>query len=356
MSRFMAQKLAALKPYTPGEQPQGMDKLIKINTNESPYPPSPMVINAITAAAVEKLRLYNDTECTALLDALARTYNVKRTQVIASNGSDEILAFAFNAFCQNGAAFPDITYGFYPVFAQLFGVNYNEIPLTDSFEICLDDYKNEAGTVFVANPNAPTGICLPLCEIENLLNQNKDRLVVVDEAYVDFGGESAVTLLPKYDNLLVVGTFSKSRSLAGARLGFAMGSEALIADLNKVKFSFNPYNVNALTQLAGTAALKDVEYFDKCRFEIIETREFTKQSLETLGFTVLPSKANFIFAKPPKGYSGDEYFADLRKNGILVRHFSIDRIKEYNRVTIGTKAQMQTLINVTKALLKEKKL
>ncbi len=354
MSRFMAQKFDCLEPYTPGEQPQNMDKIIKINTNESPYPPSPMVVKAINSAEVEKLRLYSDTECTALLDALAETYGVKRSQVIASNGSDEVLAFAFDAFCENGAVFPDITYGFYPVFAQLFGIEFKEIPLTDSFEICLEDYENEQGTVFIANPNAPTGICLALCDIEKLLCQNKERLVVVDEAYIDFGGESAAALLPQYDNLLVVGTFSKSRSLAGARLGFAVGSEALISDLNKVKFSFNPYNVNRLTQLAGTAALKDREYFDKCRFEIIAAREYTAQSLEKLGFTVLPSKANFIFAKPPKGYGGEEYFKDLKQNGILIRHFKLERIKDFSRITIGTKEQMQTLLDVTKTLLKER--
>lgn len=351
MSRFFTSALRALKPYTPGEQPRGVGNLIKLNTNESPFPPSPKVLDALTRDEAEKLRLYSDPACTDFLAALARAYGAAEDRVFAGNGSDEVLAFAFRAFCEKGAVFADLTYGFYPVFARMFGVAAKEIPLRQDFTLAVEDYAGEAGTVFLANPNAPTGLCLPLEKIEMLLRQNPDRLVVVDEAYVDFGGKSAVTLLPRYDNLLVVGTFSKSRSLAGARLGYAIGSAALIADLNTVKFSFNPYNINRLTLLAGTAALADAEYYAKNCAEIAAVRDDTAGALRALGFCVTQSRTNFLFAGANPRISGADYYAQLRKNNILVRHFDVPRIADWVRITVGTRAQMERLLEVTRGLL-----
>lgn len=352
MSRFLAPRLAALTPYTPGEQPQGMESLIKLNTNESPFAPSPCVKTALNENAVRDLRLYSDPACHTFLTALADTFGVRQTQVFAGNGSDEVLAFLFQAMCPDGAVFADLTYGFYPVFAQLYGVPFTEIPLREDFTLCVGDYAAQSGTVFLANPNAPTGLALGLDDVEALLMQNKNRLVVVDEAYVDFGAQSAVSLLARYDNLIVVGTFSKSRSLAGARLGYAVGSEALIADLNAVKFSFNPYNVNRLTLLAGTAALEDEAYFQDCCRQIAQTREETAAALRALGFTVTDSRANFVFAAPPAPLTGAAYYKGLRENGILVRYFAQPRIENYVRITVGTSTQMQTLLDVTKGLMK----
>ena len=248
-------------------------------------------------------------------------------------------------------AFADITYGFYPVFAQLFGIAAQEVPLREDFSVNTGDYAGVSGTVFLANPNAPTGLCLPLAEIEALLRQDPDRLVVVDEAYVDFGGESAACLLGRYDNLLVVGTFSKSRSLAGARLGYAVGSPALISDLNTVKFSFNPYNINRLTLLAGEAALADAPYFARCCTQVAAVRDETAQALRALGFTVTDSKTNFLFAGAHPAVSGGEYYAALRQSSILVRHFTLPRIENWVRITVGTAAQMQRLVDVTKQIL-----
>lgn len=351
MSRFLAGALRAVTPYTPGEQPRGVETLIKLNTNENPYPPSPKVLEALNGRAAENLRLYSDPACADFLAALAETFGVGRDQVFAGNGSDEVLAFAFLAFCEKGAAFADITYGFYPVFAQLFGIAAQEVPLREDFSVNTGDYAGVPDTVFLANPNAPTGLCLPLAEIEALLRQDPDRLVVVDEAYVDFGGESAACLLGRYDNLLVVGTFSKSRSLAGARLGYAVGSPALIADLNTVKFSFNPYNINRLTLLAGEAALADAPYFARCCTQVAAVRDETAQALRALGFTVTDSKTNFLFAGAHPAVSGGEYYAALRQSSILVRHFTLPRIENWVRITVGTAAQMQRLVDVTKQIL-----
>ena len=351
MSRCLAGALRAVTPYTPGEQPRGVEPLIKLNTNENPYPPSPKVLEALNGRAAENLRLYSDPACADFLAALAETFGVGRDQVFAGNGSDEVLAFAFLAFCEKGAAFADITYGFYPVFAQLFGIAAQEVPLREDFSVNTGDYAGVPGTVFLANPNAPTGLCLPLAEIEALLRQDPDRLVVVDEAYVDFGGESAACLLGRYDNLLVVGTFSKSRSLAGARLGYAVGSPALIADLNTVKFSFNPYNLNRLTLLAGEAALADAPYFARCCTQVAAVRDETAQALRALGFTVTDSKTNFLFAGAHPAVSGGEYYAALRQSSILVRHFTLPRIENWVRITVGTAAQMQRLVDVTKQIL-----
>lgn len=351
MTSFFSKKYSSLTPYTPGEQPRGR-QYIKLNTNESPFAPSENVVLA-TQKAAATLCLYSDPDCTALHEKLADIYGVRKNQVLAGNGSDEILNFAFMAFCDENrpAVFADITYGFYPVFAALNGVKYTEIPLNDDFTINVDDYINCGATVFIANPNAPTSLALGLNEIEAIVRSNPKNIVVIDEAYVDFGAQSAVGLIDKYDNLLVVGTFSKSRSLAGARLGFAIANEGLIGDLNTIKYSTNPYNVNSMTQAAGVAALENNGYYmANCR-KIIENREYAKQELEKLGFTVLESKANFLFAKSDS-INGEELYLKLKDSGILVRHFNKERIKDYVRITIGNREQMDRLIEQTAKIVK----
>ena len=347
MSRFLSARLQALAPYVPGEQPKV--KLIKLNTNESPFPPAPGVKEAVVEAA-GSLQLYNDLSAARLIRLLAETYGIQENQITVSNGSDEILAFAFQAFGGNGLAFPDITYGFYPVWANLYGLDAKIIPLTEGFSINISDYQSNDRCVVIANPNAPTGKALPISAIQEIAEKNPDQVVIVDEAYVDFGADSALTLLPEYENVLVIRTFSKSRQLAGARLGFAMGSAALIDDLNRVRFSFHPYNVNSLTQAAGAAALKQPDYFETCRNAIMETREWTAQQLLSLGFTVLDSKTNFLFASAP-GISGAAYQKALREKNILVRYFNLPRTKAFTRITIGTRAQMEALIQATKEIL-----
>lgn len=347
MSRFLSARLQALAPYVPGEQPRV--KLIKLNTNESPFPPAPGVREAVAEVA-GSLQLYNDLSAAKLIKMLAETYGLQDNQITVSNGSDEILAFAFQAFGGSGLAFPDITYGFYPVWTELYGLDAKVFPLTEDFSIDISDYQGNDRCVVIANPNAPTGKALPLSAIQEIAEKNPDQVVIVDEAYVDFGADSALTLLPEYENVLVIRTFSKSRQLAGARLGFAMGSAALIDDLNRVRFSFHPYNVNTLTQAAGAAALMQPDYFEACRNAIMETREWTAQQLLSLGFTVLDSKTNFLFASAP-GISGAAYQKALREKNILVRYFNLPRTKAFTRITIGTKAQMEALIQATKEIL-----
>ncbi len=352
MSRFFTKRLASLTPYTPGEQPKDM-QYVKLNTNESPFPPSPGVARAV-AEQVDRLQLYSDPECTALRGKLAEIYGVSPSQVIVTNGSDEVLNFAFMAFADDESplAFPDITYGFYPVFAQLNHIPYTEIPLKEDFSIDPANYMGVGKTIVIANPNAPTGLCLSLSDIEDILKSNPDNVVIIDEAYVDFGGESAVTLVDKYENLLVTQTYSKSRSMAGARLGFGIGSEKLIADLNTIRYSTNPYNVNRMTEAAGVAALEENGYYmANCR-TIMENRAWTKAALEDLGFTVLPSKANFLFAKHPQ-MEGEHLYLELKKRGVLVRHFGKARIRDYNRITIGTLEQMTLLVKTITEILKE---
>ena len=352
MSRFFSENFASLTPYTPGEQPKER-QYVKLNTNESPFPPAPGVIAAVAEQA-GRLQLYSDPEIGALRAKLAETYSVSPNQVICVNGSDEVLNFAFMAFADDKRplAFPDLTYGFYPVFAQLNRIPYEEIPLLDDFSINVDDYIGLNKTIVIANPNAPTGLCLPLSDIERIVASNPNNVVIVDEAYVDFGGESAISLVGKYDNLLVTQTFSKSRSMAGARLGFGIGSEKLIADLNTIRYSTNPYNVNRMTEAAGVAALEADAYFKaNCR-TIMENRAWTTEALKNLGFTVLPSSANFVFAKSDS-VSGGELYAKLKDRGILVRHFAKERIKDFNRITIGTLAEMQALVAAIEEILKE---
>ena len=352
MSRFFSQKHKNLKAYTPGEQPRDM-QYIKLNTNESPYPPSPSVLQAVTDE-VGKLGLYSDPECTALVAEAAKVFGIKPTQILMTNGSDEILNFAFMAFGDESHpfVFPDITYGFYPVFAELNGIPYEKIPLKEDFSIDVNDYIGIGKNIVIANPNAPTGLILSLSDIQKIAESNPDNVVVIDEAYVDFGGESAVQLIDRYENLLVTQTFSKSRSIAGARLGFGIASESLIADLCTMKYSTNPYNVNRMTMAAGTAALRENDYYmENCR-KIIETREYTKKELEKLGFFVTDSKANFLFAKND-AIDGETLYLELKKRGVLVRHFSTEKIKDYNRITIGTPEQMTALIQCIQSVLND---
>ena len=352
MSRFFSDKYKSLEAYVPGEQPKDM-KYVKLNTNESPYPPTDKIAFGAMEEA-KKLQLYSDPECTYLNEKLAEIYGVKKEQVLVTNGSDEALNFAFMAFCDkdNPIVFPNITYGFYPVFANLNGIPFYEIPLREDFKLDYKDYLGICKNIVIANPNAPTGCAIPLSDIEQIVKSNKDNIVIIDEAYVDFGAESAVKLIDKYDNLIVIQTFSKSRSLAGARVGFAISNKDIIADLNTIKFSTNPYNVNRMSMMAAYLALCDNDYFmNNCK-EIIKARDYTKKELEKLGFLVLDSSANFIFAKSNK-ISGFDLYKRLKEKGILVRHFEKEEIKEYNRITIGTKEQMDIFLKNVRSILEE---
>ena len=349
MSRFLKPQYQAMEAYTPGEQPRDM-QYIKLNTNESPYPPAPSVVEAMNAEQVELLRLYSDPTAKNLKEKLAGLYGVRPENVFVSNGSDEVLNFAFMAFGENGAVFPDISYGFYEVFADLYAIDAEKIPLEADFSIDYQKYCGKNKLVVIANPNAPTGMTLPVEQIEEIVKSNPNAVVVIDEAYVDFGGETCLPLIEKYDNLLVTRTYSKSRCLAGGRLGYAFASPEIIADLEKIKYSTNPYNINRLTLLLGEKTVDAEGYYqEKCR-EIEETRAWTAAQLEELGFTVLPSKANFIFVKTDK-MDGGELYQTLKAKGILVRHFTNPRICQFNRVTIGTKAQMEAFIDTLKEAL-----
>lgn len=354
MSRFFSEKYKTLVPYTPGEQPKDM-KYVKLNTNESPFQPSPLA-QKYAKEAVENLQLYSDPECRDLIKTAAEYFGIEKDEILFTNGSDDILNFAFMAFCDKDhpAIFPNITYGFYSVFAEFNGVPYEEIPLNEDFTVNVEDYIGKNKTIFIANPNAPTGIALPLSEIERIVKSNPDSVVIVDEAYVDFGGESALSLIHKYDNLLVTQTFSKSRSMAGARLGFGVACKALIQDLNTIKYSTNPYNINRMTAAAGSGALEDNEYFKTNCKTVMENRAWTVAELKKLGFDVLDSCANFIFVKTGK-ISGKELYLTLKSRGILVRHFDKELLTEYNRITIGSMEQMQILIDTIKDILEEKK-
>ena len=353
MSRFFSAKYASLTPYVPGEQPK-QAKYVKLNTNESPFAPPQSVVKAVEEEG-KKLHLYSDPESAALTEKTAEMLGVKKSQVLMTNGSDEALNFAFMAFCdeKHPIAFADITYGFYPVFAQLNNIPYEIIPLKDDFSIDHNDYVGLGKNIVIANPNAPTGKALTPAQIEEIVKSNPENVVIIDEAYVDFGGESVVPLVDKYDNLLVTQTFSKSRSLAGGRLGFAVGNEKLIADLNTVKYSTNPYNVNRMTAAAGYAALCETEWFENNRNTIISNREYTAAELKKLGFTVLDSKTNFLFAKSD-AVCGKELYEGLKARGVLVRRFDVERIKDYVRVTIGTKEQMDVFLQKTAEIIRGK--
>ncbi|MBQ9785029.1 MAG: histidinol-phosphate transaminase [Clostridia bacterium] len=352
MSRFFSEKYKTLVPYVPGEQPKDM-QYIKLNTNESPFPPAPEAI-AKAAEVSKRLQLYCDPECRVLTTLVAKRYGVQYENVLMTNGSDEILNFAFMAFCDKDhpAVFPNITYGFYSVFAEINGIPYEEIPLDADFSINVEDYIGIGKNIFIANPNAPTGIALSRDEIERIVASNPDNVVVIDEAYVDFGGESCIPLIEKYDNLLVTQTFSKSRSMAGARLGYGIGCAALIADLNTIKYSTNPYNVNSMTQAAGIGTILYDDYSMQNCQTVIENREFTAKALSDMGFEMTDSKTNFLFARH-KSIDGQTLYEKLRARGILVRHFSKPLIAQYNRITVGSREQMQALIDAIRNILEE---
>jgi len=344
----MSRRFDRLTPYTPGEQP--VDKpYVKLNTNESPFPPSDKAI-AAAKAELERLHLYPDPTCGKLRGALAQRYGVTPDRVMVGNGSDEVLSFAFMAYGDAGVAYPDITYGFYSVFADLYGLDAKVIPLREDFSVNVEDYKGLGRTIFIANPNAPTGLCLTLAEIEEIVTANPDNVVVVDVAYVDFGGESAVVLTDKYQNLLVTGTFSKSRSMAGARLGFGIACPSLIQDLETLRYSTNPYNVNRMTLAAGWGQLADEETTRQNCQTVMDNRAYTTEKLTEMGFDVIPSCANFVFATCPK-IEGKALYLKLKEAGILVRHFDTERLKEYNRITIGSRAQMDALLTAIKTIL-----
>ena len=348
MSKFLDLRLTSLKAYVPGEQPQDK-KYIKLNTNESPFPPAPSLEKELPRLC-ERLRLYPDPDLNALRDELALLHGVERDNIFVGNGSDEVLGFAFLAFCGiHAARFADLTYGFYKVFADLFGVEKHIITLEEDFTLDIEKYKGTYDIIFIANPNAPTGIQLDKNSISQIL-ESTSLPVIIDEAYVDFGSDSCAELVKEYDNLLVVRTFSKSRNLAGGRIGWAVGSKELISDLNTVKYSFNPYNVNSMSQCAAICALKDKAYFEKCVSLVKQAREFTQEALKQLGFTVIDSSANFIFAAPPSKDGRSLYLA-LKDRGILVRYFEGERTRNYVRITVGTMEQMQVFINTVKGLI-----
>lgn len=344
MSKFWSPLVNDLVPYVPGEQPK-MANLVKLNTNENPFGPSPKVIEAIQAELNDSLRLYPDPEGESLRQTIAAYHKVKPEQIFLGNGSDEVLAHIFFGLFQHcePILFPDITYSFYPVYCGLYNIESKRVPLTESFEINPDDFKQPNGGVIFPNPNAPTGMYLGLQHVEEILAANPDRVVVVDEAYIDFGGESAITLVDKYPNLLVSQTLSKARSLAGLRVGFAVGHPDLIEALNRVKNSFNSYPLDRLALAGAKAAYEDEAWFRKCCDGVISERERVTAVLEDLGFEVLPSKANFIFARH-KEQSGEVLAKGLREQGIIVRHFNKPRISEFLRITIGTVEQNDALI------------
>ena len=352
MSRFWSAVVHGLTPYVPGEQPK-LDNLVKLNTNEHPYGPSPRALEAIRAATGDGLRLYPDPNADALKAALAQRHGVQPQQIFVGNGSDEVLAHAFMALLKHDRAlwFPDITYSFYPVYCGLYGIEQRTIPLADDFSIKVEDYlpqgSERPGAIIFANPNAPTGRLLPLQAVERIVAANQDGVVVVDEAYVDFGGESAISLIDRYPNLLVVHTFSKSRSLAGLRVGFAAGHADLIDALERVKDSFNSYPLDRLAIAGAVASVEDEAFFQESCNKVIATRETLVKEMQALGFEVLPSAANFIFARHPER-DGAELTAELRKRAIIVRHFKAPRIDQFMRITIGTDAQCALLVGALK--------
>lgn len=353
MSKFLAEELKTLVSYTPGEQPTDK-KYIKLNTNESPFPPSQKAEKAVNDAVLNSLRLYSDPTASKLHEAIAEFYGVQSKNVLATNGSDEALAFAFRAFCgkNKGIVFPDITYGFYPVLCNLMGIEYEEIALDGDFGIKIDDYLQSKKNVIIANPNAQTGKFLAVNDIEKIVRSDRDRVVVVDEAYVDFGGESAVCLTKKYDNVAVVGTFSKSRNLAGLRVGFCIADEKLIKDINTVKYSFNPYNVSALGQLMAQVSVRDADYFKECTRQIVKNREYLTKELKKREFVVLPSLANFVLTKS-NTLGGKELYSKLKERGVLVRYLGNKRIKDYVRITIGNTEEIASLLDAVDKIVEE---
>ncbi len=351
MSRYWSRIVHELTPYVPGEQPQ-IENLVKLNTNENPYGPSPRAIEAMQQELGASLRLYPDPESVQLKKAIADFHQIDSEQVFVGNGSDEVLAHTFMGLLNHEAPllFPDITYSFYPVYCGLYEIEYQQIPLTDEFAIDINDYSIDNGGIIFPNPNAPTGRLLALTEIENLLRRNTESVVVVDEAYIDFGGESAVSLINKYPNLLVTQTVSKSRSLAGIRVGYAMGNPELIEALVRVKDSFNSYPLDRLAIAGATAAFEDVDYFESTCGKVIASRDMLAAELESLGFQLIPSAANFLFAMPPR-MPAQQVAEALREHGVIVRYFNKPRIDQYLRITIGTDAQNQALLEALRSIL-----
>lgn len=353
MSRFWSEVVKTISPYVPGEQPQDK-QYIKLNTNENPYPPSPKVLEAIREEVGSDLRLYPDPVCHRLVRSISDFFDVEEDQVFVGNGSDEVLAFAFLAYFNQGDTilYPDITYSFYPVYSNMFQIDYDRIPLNDQFDIVLEDYKRTNDGIIIANPNAPTGKLLPLSDIMKILDWNPGQVVIVDEAYVDFGGQSAVSLIDEYDNLLVVQTTSKSRSLAGMRIGYALGHRDLIDGLNRVKNSINSYTMDRLALAAGAAAMDDKAYFDETRQKIIKTREWVTEELRGLGFDVVDSASNFVFASPVS-MKAEDLFIKLKEAGLLVRYFNKPRISEYLRISIGTDDEMKAFVEGVRKILEK---
>ena len=351
MSRFWSRLTHELKPYVPGEQPR-IAELVKLNTNESPFGPSPRALQAISAEAADSLRLYPDPQSSALRAALANYHKVRPEQVFVGNGSDEVLAHTFAALLKHDAPllFPDITYSFYPVYCRLFGISHEAVPLDPAMQIRIADYRRRAGAIIIPNPNAPTGVALSRAEIAKLLEDHRDVPIVIDEAYVDFGAETAIPLVASHPNLLVVQTMSKSRALAGLRVGYAIGDADLIEALTRVKDSFNSYPLGRPAQAGAIASLEDEAYFQQGRVRVIEGREKLTQGLRKLGFDVLPSSANFVFARHPAN-EGATLAAALRERAVIVRHFSAPRISDYLRITVGTDAQTDRLLSALSEIL-----
>lgn len=343
MSKYFSSRFASLEPYVPGEQPQDMS-YIKLNTNESPFDPPKEVVPVIREAA-RSIRLYSDPESNELRQAIADYYGLEPENVMATNGSDEALNYAFMAFCdeEHPIVFPEITYGFYPVIAKLNNIPYETISLREDYTIDTREYEGINKNICIANPNAPTGIALSLEEVEQIVRTNPDNIIIIDEAYVDFGARSAVPLLYRYDNLLITQTFSKSRSLAGGRLGFILGAKDLIADMNTLRNASNPYNINRMTAKAGIVTLRENTYFKNSCQAIQFNRRYTSRALEALGFEILPSSANFLFIRSER-IGGEELYLRLKEKGVLIRHFSDPKISDWNRVTIGTKVQMDKFL------------
>ncbi|MGN0814184.1 MAG: histidinol-phosphate transaminase [Candidatus Coproplasma sp.] len=351
MSRFANEKLNSITPYVAGEQPQDK-KYIKLNTNENPYYTSQKAVDAITQDVLLGLKRYSDPECTKLTKTIADYYGVKSDNVLVTNGSDESLAFAFRAYGSNGVCFADVTYGFYRVLADFYDCPEEIIALNSDFTINPDEYLNKGKTVVIANPNAQTGIALPVADLERIISSNPDNIVIIDRAYEDFSTENVVPLVKKYDNLLVVSTFSKSRSLAGARVGYVIADEKIIEDLKKIKNSFHPYNVNTVSTLLAQNAIEDDEYFQKTVKRVVETRNSMTNKLQELGFTVLPSSSNFVLAKSDK-VDGRELYLKLKERGVLVRYFNEERIKDYVRISVGTDDETEILVNEIGKIIKE---
>jgi len=352
MSKFWSDRTKGLDPYVPGEQPKDK-QFIKLNTNESPYPCSLQALEAMSKAVSDDLRLYPDPNADELKQSIADLYNVGKENVFVGNGSDEVLAHAFVGLLKQSRKllYPDISYSFYPVYCNLFGIEASAVPLNDEFEIDPKDYRQANGAIIFPNPNAPTGIALPLSQIRNILENNPNSPVLIDEAYVDFGADTAISLIADYPNLLVVQTLSKSRALAGLRVGFAVGDAVLIEGLERVKNSFNPYPLGRIEQNGAAAAIKDVDHFESCRQKIIVTRKAATASLESIGFKVLPSSTNFVFAKPPNSVNAETLYLKLKEQGVLVRYFNKPRLSDYLRITIGTDEDMAVLIERLEAVM-----